>query len=448
MTTRTNAICRAAIVALVAQVSQSKKAGLETLGLGTEIIPGVKYRDLKDWLKENGGVQQEAAPAKAPAAKAVGKAVDKVVAKQNDAAPEFTTKELKGAQLLIGRTKEIIKSVVKSPEGVRVAITETGVRVPVVDIERNTRGNLRVADLSKQPVAEKAPAAKAAEKAPAAAKGRELVSRISSNLVSAIYNRDDKTLSVTFKSGAVWQYENVGVREANAMAKEESHGKYFAANIKNVKDGKCLVRGDKAAPKTVAEAPVKPAATKPVAKVIAASKPVSEENELKATEVRGQTVLNGRTKEVVERVVRNKETQRREVVCTSGARFPLAMIERNSRGNLRVIETTAVVEAATVKGGAVKKTAVAKAEAAPKAESTNRRASFSIPKISEVRGATFTVSKGSKSKEVTIAKVVTRDDVRVAITENGGVLTFDDLSISEGVLHYTGKLMASDFHAL
>lgn len=471
MTTRTNALLQAAVVALVAQVSQAKKAGLETLGLGSEIIPGVKYRDLKNWLKENGGMHQEAAPAKAPAsekavatAKAVGKAVDKVVAKQTDAAPEFTTKELKGSDLLIGRAKDKIASVVKSPEGIRVAVTENGLRIPVAMLERNNRGNLRtVAEYDPKAHATKtaaqaeakAPAAKVAEvKTPAAkapaAKGRELVSRVSSNLVSAIYNRDDKTLTVTFKSGAVWQYENVGIREANAMAKEESHGKYFTANIKNVKEGKCLVRGDKTpAAKTVSEAPVKtPAAKATAVKVVAGAKPVAEEDELKATEVRGQTVLNGRAKEVVERVVRNKDTNRREVVCKSGARFPLAMIERNNRGNLRVIETSAVVEPATVKGGAVKKAAVAKAEAAPKAEPTNRRAAFTVPKISDVRGATFTVSKGSKSKEVTVKKVFTKNDVRVAQTENGGLLNFDDLSLSEGVLHYNGKLMASDFHAL
>lgn len=465
MTTRTNALLQAAIVALVAQVSQAKKAGLETLGLGTEIIPGVKFRDLKNWLKENGNVQHDAKPAaKAPVAKtsaatakAVGKAIDKVVAKQD--APEFTTKELKGSDLLIGRAKTQIKSVVKSPEGVRVAITETGVRVPVSMIERNNRGNLRTVEAfdPKAPATKTAAAAVKAEvKAPAAkaetkpaATGRELVSRPSSNLISAIYNRDDKTLTVTFKSGAVWQYEGVGIREANAMAKEESHGKYFTANIKNAKDGKCLVRGDKAPAKTVAEAPVKtPAAKATAAKVVAGAKPVAEENELKATEVRGQTVLNGRTKEVVERVVRNKETQRREVVCESGARFPLAMIERNNRGNLRVIEVAATVEPATAKGGAVKKAAVAKAESAPETKSTNRRADFTVPKISEVRGATFTVTKGSKSKEVTVKKVFTKNDVRVAQTENGGTLVFDDLSLMDGVLHYNGKLMASDFHAL
>lgn len=459
MTTRTNAIATAAIVALVAQVSQAKKAGLETLGLGTEIIPGVKYRDLKDWLKENGNLQHaDAKPAaKTPAAtaKAVGKAIDKVVAKQ-EAAPEFTSKELKGFDLLIGRSKDKIVSVVKSPEGIRVAVTENGLRIPVAMLERNNRGNLRtVAEYDPKAAATKtaaqaeakAPAAKAAEVKAPAAKGRELVSQVSSNLVSAIYNRDDKTLTVTFKSGAVWQYEGVGIREANAMAKAESHGKYFTANIKNAKDGKCLVRGEKApVAKTVSEAPAKaPAAKATAVKVVAGAKPVAEEDELKATEVRGQTILNGRVKEVCDKVVRNKETQRREVVCKSGARFPLAMIERNNRGNLRVIEVAATVEPATVKGGAVKKAA---AEAKPEAASTNRRASFTVPKISEVRGATFTVSKGSKSKEVTVKKVFTKNDVRVAQTENGGLLTFDDLSISEGVLHYNGKLMASDFHAL
>jgi IS5 family transposase len=464
MTTRTNALLNAAITALVAQVAIAKKAGIETLGLGSEILPGVKFRDLKNWLKENGAsahvetkpVAKVAASAKAVStAKAVGKAIDKVVAK--DAAPEFTTSELKGSDLLIGRVKDKIASVVKSPEGVRVAVTENGLRIPVVMLERNNRGNLRtVAEFDPKAPATKTAAkatAKAEVKAPAAkaahkAEGRELVSRISSNLVSAIYNRDEKTLTVTFKSGAVWQYENVGIREANAMAKEESHGKYFTANIKNVKEGKCLVRGDKAPAKTVAEAPVKaPAAKAAAVKVVAGAKPVDEANELKATEVRGHTVLNGRTKEVVERVVRNKETQRREVVCESGARFPLAMIA-NVKGKLRVIEVAETVAPVTAKGGAVKKATAAKAEVAPKAESTNRRAAFSVPKISEVRGATFTVNKGSKSKEVTAKKIVTRDEVRKVITENGGELNFDDLSISEGVLHFTGKLMASDFHAL
>lgn len=471
MTTRTNALLNAAITALVAQVAQAKKAGLETLGLGSEILPGVKFRDLKNWLKENASAhvptehKADAKPAaKTPAAKAPVKEPVKPAAK-TPAAVEFTTAELKGSALLIGRAKETIKTVVRSPEGVRVAVTESGVRVPVTQIERNNRGNLRTtADYGV-----KTPAPKAVETAKAVGKaidkvtakaahkpeGRELVSRPSSQLISAIHNRDDKTLTVTFKSGAVYVYENVGIREANAMAKEESHGKYFVAHIKNTKEGKCIVRGKPGTTAAHAEMPAKAPVEKAPVKVVAAPKPTAaaEHLELKATEVRGKTIINGRAKEKAVKVVRNKETGAREVVCESGARFPLALIVHGRGDNLKVAELSTTVPAATPKGGAIKKATAeakpaAKAPAKEEAPKSNRRASFTVPKISEVRGATFEVNKGSKSKAVTVKKVVTRNDVRLAITENGGELNFDDLSITDGVLAYNGKLMASDFHAL
>ena len=154
-TLNTTALLVAAVDTLTAQIAAAKKAGLTVPGIGAEVAPGVKLRDLKNWRKEFSAKQADASK---PAAASVKPAAAAKAAPVADVA-EFTTKELKGAELLIGRAKEQIKSVVKAPEGDRVAITESGVRIPVADLERNNRGNLRV-KLGMEPG--KAPAAKAA----------------------------------------------------------------------------------------------------------------------------------------------------------------------------------------------------------------------------------------------------------------------------------------------
>lgn len=460
MTTRQNAITHAAITALVAQVSTMRKADLDTLTLGSEIVPGVKYRDLKNWLKENPAPTVEKAPAKmAATAKAVGKAVDKVVAKQSAPVVEFTSKELKGEQLLIDRAKHVIKSVVKSPEGDRIAITEKGVRVPVAMIERNNRGNLRAVEaftVKQEPVKTASVAAGLkAEAKPKAATGVRAVELKSSNLASTTFDKANKVLTVTFKNGNTYQYDGVGIRLFNEFVRAESHGKFFAANIKPV--FKATKIGTADAPANTGKAAAqteKPAVSAP------AVKPKSEADEIKPSAIRDQVLFNGRKRETVVKVVRNGTSGRREAVCESGERFPLWQIEQDAKGKFRVTELSATVEANTVKGGAAPKENTRKPRAvvaakqaasapapAPKANA-NPRATFTAPKVSMVRGSTFPIVKGSKSKEITIAKVVQRNEIRYAITATGEALPFDALTLRNGELEYTGKLTAAEFRAL
>ncbi len=168
MTTTTHtqtALLVAAVETLNAQISAAKKAGVPVPGIGAEIAPGIKLRDLKSWHKDFKAKQVSASVPAAASVKPAAAVKTPAAAKAPVAeVAEFTTKELKGAELLVGRAKETIKSVVKSPEGDRVAITEAGVRIPVANLELNNRGRLRV-KLGMEPG--KAPAAKVAAAAPA-----------------------------------------------------------------------------------------------------------------------------------------------------------------------------------------------------------------------------------------------------------------------------------------
>lgn len=53
----------------------------------------------------------------------------------------------------------------------------------------------------------------------------------SSNIASVGY--DGVNLEVEFKSGAIYQYENVPIRVYDVMMKADSVGKYFNAHIKS-----------------------------------------------------------------------------------------------------------------------------------------------------------------------------------------------------------------------
>jgi len=55
----------------------------------------------------------------------------------------------------------------------------------------------------------------------------------SSNLASVGYNPESKILEVEFKHGGIYQYKGVPKDEYDALMNAESHGKYFAANIRN-----------------------------------------------------------------------------------------------------------------------------------------------------------------------------------------------------------------------
>ena len=60
---------------------------------------------------------------------------------------------------------------------------------------------------------------------------RENVS--SSNLASVGYDEENEILEIEFNHGGIYQYFNVPINEYEALMSADSHGKYFAANIRN-----------------------------------------------------------------------------------------------------------------------------------------------------------------------------------------------------------------------
>lgn len=55
----------------------------------------------------------------------------------------------------------------------------------------------------------------------------------SSNLASVGYDKDNELLEIEFKHGGIYQYFGVPVEVYKELMNADSHGKYFAANIKN-----------------------------------------------------------------------------------------------------------------------------------------------------------------------------------------------------------------------
>lgn len=327
----TAALLTVAVAQLAKLNRESKKNGGEPMfKLGTDLGNGVTWRELSNWAKEQKAKAASVAPTTKPVAP---KTETKPSAKAaNNSAPgEFTTAELKGANLLVGRTREKIKSVVKAPEGNRVVVLETGVRIPVANLELNNRGTLRV-KLGMEPGAVKTPAVKPAttatvKPAPKAANNSEVVelkgteirdqevsvgrskekvirivrdhkldarvavtdkgSRIlladiernnrgnlrvklgkenavvktapkaapmkegvkqievgtSTNIAGASYEKARKVLTVTFHSGAVYEYKNVSLKDIKEFEAAPSKGAHISKVIKPAKDVVCVVKG-------------------------------------------------------------------------------------------------------------------------------------------------------------------------------------------------------------
>jgi len=63
--------------------------------------------------------------------------------------------------------------------------------------------------------------------------GIDRTSVTSSNLRSVGYDPGTETLEIEFHHGGVYQYFGVPSDIHNALMNAPSHGKYFAANIKN-----------------------------------------------------------------------------------------------------------------------------------------------------------------------------------------------------------------------
>lgn len=389
MTTTTHTVAAMLAVAVAALETQNaahkKETGSPLYALGTDLGNGVKFRELKAWLKDLKAKQKEVSPTpKAEPAKA--------------------------------------------PRGKR----EPSKLSTISDaINPKAAGNVRDLELSK-----------------------------SSNIESAVYNRDTKTLRITFKNGSVYDYANVGIREANNFEKAESAGVWFKENIKGQKDTTKI----KAAGKTADAAPaakVKPAAKAVEAKPAAKAAPAAVE--YTASELRGSELLNGRKVELIAKVVTNKTTGNREVITASGARYEIAALRKNNRGRF-VVQEIAPAAKPAAKAETVKE-AKATAKAAARTSRTNRKADLNddvkeaannarkskplpaLPKSSEVRGQQVRVIKGAKDKMVLIERIVNRDGVRMAITENRFPLPYGQIIVNDGVLTYTGKLTAEEFRA-
>lgn len=58
----------------------------------------------------------------------------------------------------------------------------------------------------------------------------------SSNLASIGYDAENNILEIEFNHGGIYQYFNVPSEVYEELINSASHGKYFAANIKNVYD--------------------------------------------------------------------------------------------------------------------------------------------------------------------------------------------------------------------
>lgn len=312
--------------------AHKKETGEQMFALSADLGNGVTYRELKNWLKDFKAKQTEVTtalkgetkPGAKPAVKPVApKAETKPAAKT--AQTEFTTVELKGSVILVGRSREKIANVVKAPEGNRVAVLESGVRVPVANIERNNRGNLRVKpEVEAKQAATKTPAPKAANTSESAelkgtdirdqevliGRAKEKVIRIvrdhkldarvavtdkgsrivladiernnrgnlrvklgketavaktapkattamkegvrvleigtSTNIAGASYEKARKTLTVTFKSGAVYEYSGVTVSEIKELEAAKSKGSHFSKVLKPTKAAVCLVKASRA----------------------------------------------------------------------------------------------------------------------------------------------------------------------------------------------------------
>jgi len=64
----------------------------------------------------------------------------------------------------------------------------------------------------------------------------ELEEVVSSNITHIGYDRETKTLVIKFKKGNTYKYYPVEPKIHKALMAAESHGQYFATNIKNNKE--------------------------------------------------------------------------------------------------------------------------------------------------------------------------------------------------------------------
>jgi len=482
------ALLVAAVETLNKVLSDAKKGGVAVPGLGTEVGEGIKLRDLKNFLKE---FKAKQASAKAPAEKAAAPKTEAPKATPAKAEPV----ELKSAAIVeagtvkIGRNTETVLRV-RNISGVRTAVTDKGTRIAAADLEFNNRGALRVkldceakyngkAAPAKKPAAEvqedfaeeksskpAKPATKPAAKADDTRKFPIRVLKIKKTpmIESIEYDRNTKTLFVTLKGGVQWAYEGVALSEARDLEQAAQPWKHYSAHIANGKKGEKVTK----AQATTAPAPAPKAGNKAPAKP-AASAPIS------TSRLRAEGFVDGRTKEQVLNISKNKETGERFVNTVSGKKVPLAFIIE-VKNKFRVSDLAGIADAME-KAGVASRDAKAgskvaaekpaentrKAQANGKAEklnfaaaegkgSTKARAKVVSEKPTRafVKEQGVRVVKGSKEKLVDILRVVKRGEVLTAVSaaEGHAGIPFDLIMSFDGQPTFTGKLTAAEFHAL
>lgn len=452
------ALLVAAVEAVETANREHKKAtGAPLFRLASDLGNGVTLRDLKHWLKEFKAKQAEAAPA--PKATETKTPAAKVSAPKENAAPEIKASDLRDQIVLLGRAKETVLRISRNKEtDVREAVTVSGLRIALGDIERTNRGSFRVKESALSKYAKKgesvppktAAAAVKEEKLPVEKEAirqypiRVLKIKPSTALKAAEYDRNTQTLFATFNDGARWAYEAVSLSDVRALENATSAGKHFIAHIRDSRKGR-MVKGEKAHVES------KPATTAPAPKAAAAKTEVS------TTRLRAEGFMDGRKHEVVEAIQRNKTTGVRSVVTQSGKRIPLDSIVE-VKGKFRVAEVAAKP---AEKAPAAKPAENTRKTAASKpAESKAPRVNFdkaevkqhkveAAPTIADLKESGLRLVKGARSKVVGVLRVVRRDDVRVAVLSDGKTaVPFAQVAMLDGQPTYVGKLVASQFNAV
>ena len=511
MTTTTHtqtALLVAAVETLTAVIADAKKAGVAVPGIGAEVAPGIKLRDLKNFAKDFKAKQAEAAkpaadkaPAKAPRAAAKAQPTENVrkakAAEKAPVAAELKSGEIReaGEISLWGRTKETVVRITKIGDA-RFVATASGLKIAVADLEKTSRGTIRVksSEAAKythaggQPLVPAKGAAKAPVKAveqedfptegatpSKAAEGRvfpvrKLKIKTSTQLTGAEYDRNTQTLFVTLKDNAVWAYEGLKLSDVKAFENAAQPWKHFSAHIANNKKGRMVKNHGLAKAQAQAKAESKPTAAPraktekaPAVKAAAAAEPIS------TTALRAEGFVDGRKHETVQSIVRNKTTDERVVVTVSGKRIPLTAIVK-VKGKFRVSDV------ALIEGGkkAPAKTAAAKpaenvrkpkaqaqAAKAPAAKMNGKapRANFAEAGVKakvasapvtkdEIKALGVRVTKGAQSKVAKVLRIVRHDEGMVAVTESRVNLLLDCITGFDGQPTFVGKIQAAEFNAL
>lgn len=427
-----------------------KQTGAALLSLTTDCGNGITFRELKAWAKEFRAKTANIG-AKAPEEKAPVKAA--TTSAKADAAPAaLKGSEVKDQVVLRGRYAETVTAVVRDNKlNAVVAKTAEGSRILLADIERNNRGNLRIKldRVSDYPTPGKAAPTQKADSAPkapaatvkAAPAGkypvRDVVLKKSTNLQSAQYDRNNKTLTVSFKSGNVYSYADVSLKDVRELEEAESSGKHFNTFIKAVKTP-TKHGAIEVAPVKETKAPKAPAQTD----TTGAGRRPKNPNEVNTPALRAAGFMNGRTAEKVRKIFRD-DNDVRIVRTDSGKDIPLLSIVQDAKGKFHVSDLSLVSEAVKAGGKSAKADKAPKGETAPVKSKVEAR-----PSIKDVKARPVRVTSGRKELLVDIKRVVSRDNVRYALTANDFPLVFDLIVSLDGQLTYTGKMDTASFRAL